>query len=169
MFPIWPIFRLAASREVRRAALNGFALATGFVIIGVNREKFSNLQFPVQRDGTRNNIPLNPMMLNSDKKDTKELRKKAEIGQEAHRQEQKKIREQGGETEVPMELKDGTKVRKDGVDADGTLVIIKPDTKSGRASAKKREKLLDDNDKTNHRTILYDPKTQIICQVPISI
>ncbi|MEN5056465.1 hypothetical protein [Sphingobacterium kitahiroshimense] len=56
-----------------------------------------------------------------------------------------------------MRLDDGTNVRKDGVDADGTLVIIKPDTKSGRDSAKKREELLDKNNKTKHRTILYDP------------
>lgn len=41
-----------------------------------------------------------------------------------------------------MELEDGTKVRKDGVRPDGTAVIIKPDTKSGRKSAEKREKLM---------------------------
>lgn len=52
---------------------------------------------------------------------------------------------------------DGANVRKDGVDADGTIVIIKPDTKSGRSSAKKREELFDKNEETNHRTILYDP------------
>lgn len=43
------------------------------------------------------------------------------------------------------------------MDADGTLVIIKPDTESGRASAKQREDLLDKNNQTKHRTILYDP------------
>jgi RHS repeat-associated protein len=81
----------------------------------------------------------------------------AKTGQEAHRQEQGKLREQGAETEVPMTLKDGTQVRKDAVREDGTTVIIKPDTKSGRKSADKREKLMQDN---GHKTekIFYDPK-----------
>jgi YD repeat-containing protein len=81
----------------------------------------------------------------------------AETGQEAHRQEQKKLKEQGAETEVPMELKDGTKVRKDAVKPDGTAVIIKPDTPTGRKSAAKREKLMEKNEKKTE-TILYDPK-----------
>jgi RHS repeat-associated protein len=87
----------------------------------------------------------------------------AETGQEAHRQEQAKLKEQAklnGEevaTEVPMTLKDGTQVRKDAVREDGTTVIIKPDTKSGRISAEKREKLMQKN---GHKTevILYNPK-----------
>jgi len=81
----------------------------------------------------------------------------AKTGQEAHRQEQKKLKEQGADTEVPMELKDGTKVRKDAVRPDGTAVIIKPDTPSGRKSAAKREKLMEKNDIKTEK-ILYDPK-----------
>jgi RHS repeat-associated protein len=84
-------------------------------------------------------------------------RESAKTGQEAHRQEQEKLRQQGAETEVPMTLKDGTQVRKDAVREDGTTVIIKPDTKSGHKSADKREKLMKDN---GHKTekIFYDPK-----------
>lgn len=41
-----------------------------------------------------------------------------------------------------MRLDDGTNVRKDGVEADGTLVMIKPDTKSGRDSAKSAKNYL---------------------------
>ena len=56
-----------------------------------------------------------------------------------------------------MELEDGTKVRKDAVRPDGTAVIIKPNTPSGKKSAEKREELMKKN---NHKTEvkLYDPK-----------
>jgi RHS repeat-associated protein len=81
----------------------------------------------------------------------------AKTGQEAHRQEQKKLREQGAETEVNVQLKDGSTVRKDAVKPDGTKVIIKPNTASGQKSAEKREKLMKEN---GHKTekIFYDPK-----------
>ncbi|MBL0335903.1 MAG: hypothetical protein IPP73_11565 [Chitinophagaceae bacterium] len=80
----------------------------------------------------------------------------AKIGQEAHRQEQAKLKQQGAKTEQNVELKDGTIVRKDAVRPDGTKVIIKPNTKSGNASAKRREKLMKEN---NHKSeiITYDP------------
>ncbi len=81
----------------------------------------------------------------------------AKTGQEAHRQEQKELKEQGADTEVSMELKDGTKVRKDAVKPDGTAVIIKPDTPTGRKSAAKREKLMEKNE-VKTETKLYDPK-----------
>ncbi|WP_286776783.1 hypothetical protein [Sphingobacterium sp. UBA2074] len=68
-----------------------------------------------------------------------------------------------------MKLDDGTNVRKGGIDADGTLVIIKPDTESGRASAKKREDLLDKNNQTKHRTILYHPAIRIVKKGRINI
>ena len=81
----------------------------------------------------------------------------AKTGQEAHRQEQKKLKEQGAETEVNVQLKDGSTVRKDAVMPDGTKVIIKPNTPSGKKSAEKREKLMNEN---GHKTekIFYDPK-----------
>jgi RHS repeat-associated protein len=80
----------------------------------------------------------------------------AKTGQEAHRQEQKKLKEQGAETEVNVQLKDGSTVRKDAVRPDGTKVIIKPNTPSGQKSAAKREKLMNEN---GHKTekIFYDP------------
>jgi len=73
---------------------------------------------------------------------TEKLQESAKTGQEAHRQIQKELREQGAKTEVPMTLKDGTNVRKDGVRPDGTTVIIKPDTPSGQKSATARENLM---------------------------
>nr|MBB6235388.1 hypothetical protein [Mucilaginibacter sp. FT3.2] len=87
-------------------------------------------------------------------------------GQEAHRQKQKEAKEQGHDVEVPIELPDGTKVRKDVVEKDGTPVIIKPDTKSGRKSAEKREELLKKNgyngtDKPLPKTDLYNPNDPV--------
>ncbi|MFZ2783118.1 MAG: RHS repeat-associated core domain-containing protein, partial [Sediminibacterium sp.] len=84
-------------------------------------------------------------------------RESAKTGQEAHRQEQAKLKQEGAEPEVTMQLKDGTVVRKDAVRPDGTSVIIKPDTKTGRASADKRAELMEKN---GHKTekILYDSK-----------
>lgn len=84
------------------------------------------------------------------------LRKSAETGQEAHRQIQRGLKEKGAEIEVPMKLKDGTKVRKDAIKPDGTAVIIKPNTPSGQKSANTRENLMKKNDKKTE-TILYDP------------
>jgi len=78
-------------------------------------------------------------------------------GQEAHRQEQKKLKEQGADVEVPMTLKNGTNVRKDAVMPDGTAVIIKPNTPSGKKSVDKREKKMNDNGVPT-QTIFYDPK-----------
>ena len=85
------------------------------------------------------------------------LREKAEIGQEAHRQIEKVIVEKGGKKEVTIDLRDGTRVRKDGVKSDGeTYIIIKPKTSSGYRSAKQREKLKHKNGKKTE-TIYYDP------------
>ncbi len=86
------------------------------------------------------------------------VKESIKTGQEAHRQEQAKLKEKGATIEVPMKLKDGTSIRKDAVKKDGTPVIIKPDTKTGRASAAKREKLLKDNEVKKPEKILYDPK-----------
>jgi RHS repeat-associated protein len=81
----------------------------------------------------------------------------AKTGQEAHRQEQKKLAEKGAATEQTLRLpKTGDKVRKDAVLPDGTAVIIKPDSKTGKKSAEKREKLLEKNDIPT-QTIFYDP------------
>jgi hypothetical protein len=65
----------------------------------------------------------------------------AKTGQEAHRQTQKELREQGYQTEVPVTLKNGQQVRKDAI-KDNEAVIIKPDTATGRKAAEAREKLL---------------------------
>lgn len=48
------------------------------------------------------------------------------------------------------------KVRKDAIKSDGTVVTIKPDTKSGRASGNRREKLMNENGYKTER-IHYDP------------
>lgn len=160
-FPIIPFIVTALEAiTARQVVTTGVAVLATAIVVNKAGE-YANKDFFVKRDGTRNNVQLNPMLLSKDStkanKDTKELREKAKIGQEAHRQEQKKIKDNGGKVEKKMKLDDGTNVRKDGIDADGTLVIIKPDTESGRASAKKRQELLDRNNQTKHRTILYDP------------
>ena len=85
------------------------------------------------------------------------LRKKAEIGQEAHRQIEKEIIETvpGAKKEVEIKI-NGRVYRKDAKLPDGTYIIIKPDTPSGHRAARKREKLLKDNE-LNSKTRYYDP------------
>lgn len=89
------------------------------------------------------------------------LREKAKIGQEAHRQIEKKLKDALGaepERTIPVINDKGQRVtiRKDAKLPDGTYVIIKPDTPSGRAAAKKREVLMQSNGKRT-MTIYYDP------------
>jgi uncharacterized protein RhaS with RHS repeats len=90
-------------------------------------------------------------------KTTEKLRETAKTGQEAHRQIRKQLKAQGAKVEVNVKLDNGKTVRKDAVRPDGTKVIIKPDTPSGRKSAARREKLMKKN---GHKTetIKYDPK-----------
>ena len=86
------------------------------------------------------------------------LRKSAEIGKEAHKQieAQLEILIPGTRREVRVPI--GEKyVRKDAVLPDGTLVIIKPDTPSGHASAARRDRLMRDNGYQT-QIIYYDPK-----------
>ena len=85
------------------------------------------------------------------------LRKKAEIGQEAHRQIEKEIIETvpGAKKEVEIKI-NGRVYRKDAKLPDGTYIIIKPDTPSGHRAARKREKILKDNE-LNSKTRYYDP------------
>ena len=80
----------------------------------------------------------------------------AQIGQEAHRQIEEKIKTIGYQTEVPITLKSGKEVRKDGKKG-SIVVIIKPNTKSGRRAAKKRAELMRSND---YKPFIwyYDPK-----------
>ena len=70
------------------------------------------------------------------------LRKSAEIGQEAHRQIEREIikNNPGAKAERTIDLpKTGQRVRKDVVFADKkTVIIIKPNTKSGQKAAQKR-------------------------------
>jgi len=80
----------------------------------------------------------------------------AVVGQEAHRQIQKQLVDAGYRKEVTMTLSNGQVVRKDAVKGD-EVVIIKPDTESGRRSADKRVELMEANDKKT-QVILYDPK-----------
>lgn len=82
----------------------------------------------------------------------------ATTGQEAHRQIQDELAEHGFVPEVTIRLSDGTVVRKDAV-LPGTpvVVVIKPDTPSGRRSGKKRAELMSDEG-FEPVVILYDPK-----------
>ena len=68
---------------------------------------------------------------NGSKAAKRSLQESAEIGKEAHRQIEKEIVEQGGLVEVPYRIGDRM-LRKDGLRKDGTYVIIKPNTPSGR-------------------------------------
>lgn len=52
--------------------LNGADLAAGVTVVAVNQDNFQNNNL-IKRDGTRNDIQFNPFMLNSDKRDTKEV------------------------------------------------------------------------------------------------
>ena len=85
----------------------------------------------------------------------------AAIGQETHRQIEKKLEKIGYTTEVPLQLSSGETVRKDGfkeITPKSTIVvIIKPNTRTGRRQAKKREALMKLN---NYKTFIwyYDPK-----------
>lgn len=105
------------------------------------------------------------LKLNTGKKGSNNptVKKSIEIGQEAHRQIQTQIvkSDPNAKIEHPLRVTDSNgkikSVRKDAVLCDGTCVIIKPDTKSGRYSAKKRNKLMQDNDYKT-KVILYDPK-----------
>ena len=84
------------------------------------------------------------------------LQIKAEIGQEAHRQiEYDLMKNYNAKTEQTINI-GKSKVRKDAVLPDGTLVIIKPDTPTGHKAALKREKLMHKyHYKT--KTIFYNP------------
>jgi RHS repeat-associated protein len=88
------------------------------------------------------------------------VNKSREVGQEAHRQEQAEIKNQdpGADIEKTIQLKDGTVVRKDAILSDGTPVIIKPNTPSGKRSADKREDLLIKNGGKKPEVRLYNPK-----------
>ena len=84
------------------------------------------------------------------------LQIKAEIGQEAHRQiEYDLMKNYNAKTEQTINI-GKSKVRKDAVLPDGTLVIIKPDTPTGHKAALKREKLMHKYHYET-KTIFYNP------------
>lgn len=69
----------------------------------------------------------------------------SEIGQEAHRQIEREIikNNPGAVKEKTIDLASGQRVRKDVVLADDkTVIIIKPNTKSGQRAAQKRFDLM---------------------------
>ena len=84
------------------------------------------------------------------------LQKKSKIGQEAHRQIEKGLKETGASIEVSVDLSSGNHIRKDAQLPNGDYVIIKPDTPSGHKRAKNREKLME-KEGYNTQTIYYDP------------
>lgn len=71
--PIPYIIRLLATQAGRRALVTGIAVVTGSAVVQMNMDKFPEMQLPVRRDGTTNDIQLNPFMLNSNNSDTKEV------------------------------------------------------------------------------------------------
>lgn len=87
------------------------------------------------------------------------LRQKAEIGQEAHRQIEREIlrNNPGAVKEKTIDLASGQRVRKDVVLADDkTVIIIKPNTKSGQKAAQKRYDLMKKNG-YEPKKVFYDP------------
>ena len=88
------------------------------------------------------------------------LRKSAEIGQEAHRQIEREIikNNPGAKAERTIDLpKTGQRVRKDVVFADKkTVIIIKPNTKSGQKAAQKRFDLMKENGYKPQK-VFYNP------------
>lgn len=86
----------------------------------------------------------------------KTLQEHAKIGQEAHRQIEKELKETAG-AKIEQRVKIGDNyVRKDAVLPDDTYVIIKPDTPTGHQAAKKREQLMHNNGYKS-QTLFYDP------------
>jgi RHS repeat-associated protein len=83
------------------------------------------------------------------------VRKAARTGQEAHRQIEAKLRKKGYKTEVPLTLKGGKQVRKDAMKGK-EVIIIKPDTPSGRLAAQKRADLMKKNG-YKPKPVFYDP------------
>jgi hypothetical protein len=83
-------------------------------------------------------------------------RKAAEIGQEAHRQIEKQYRMRGYRTEVTLELEKSKRIVRKDAKKENEVVIVKPDTSSGRKSAGKRERLMQ-NEGYDTRIDLYDP------------
>ncbi|MNK15617.1 hypothetical protein D3C87_337640 [compost metagenome] len=66
--PLCPfIIPILEGLTVRQIVTTAVVVTAGAVVVS-NRDKFAGKDFFVRRDGTRNNIPLNPMMLNSSKK-----------------------------------------------------------------------------------------------------
>ena len=91
------------------------------------------------------------------KKRTDKLRETATVGQEAHKQIEKELKDlHGAEIEQRVRIGNDKFVRKDAIMPNGTLVIIKPDTPTGHQAAKKREKLMQQLG-YNTQVIYYNP------------
>ena len=86
----------------------------------------------------------------------KTLQEHAKIGQEAHRQIEKELKETAGAKIEQRVIIGDSYVRKDAVLPDDTYVIIKPDTPTGHQAAKKREQLMHNNGYKS-QTMFYDP------------
>lgn len=65
VFPILPVARGILEAWTAREIIFTAVAATVVVTTVANKDKFTSMDFFVRRDGTRNNVLLNPMMLNS--------------------------------------------------------------------------------------------------------
>jgi RHS repeat-associated protein len=83
------------------------------------------------------------------------VRRAAETGQEAHRQIERDLAGKGYRTEATIDLPSGQRVRKD-ARSGSEVVIIKPDTPSGRAAAARRAELMRQHG-YDPTVVLYDP------------
>lgn len=61
------IIPILEALTVRQIVTTAVVVTAGAVVVS-NRDKFAGKDFFVRRDGTRNNVPLNPMMVNSNNK-----------------------------------------------------------------------------------------------------
>ena len=67
--PIIPwALRALFTQKGREVAVTAAAAVAAATVVAVNTDKFPGIDLPVRRDGTRNDIQLNPFMLNSNEK-----------------------------------------------------------------------------------------------------
>lgn len=65
---VWWVGRALVTQKGREVVAAGILAATAVTAVAINSDKFPTIDLPVRRDGTRSDVQLNPMMLNSNKK-----------------------------------------------------------------------------------------------------
>ncbi|WP_447767073.1 DUF6443 domain-containing protein [Sphingobacterium faecium] len=69
MFPVIPwLLRALTTQKGREVVATGILAVATVTTVAINSDKFPTIDLPVRRDGTRSDVALNPMKLNSSKK-----------------------------------------------------------------------------------------------------